>query len=182
MFKRTALKWAAMLFAVALTGSSAMPALAQQTIPPTPTPVAVDTFDPAAAGGRTVIKWYVGLGTGGDPKQIDVQRKVVDQFNKQQEKIYVALQIVDNRVASTTLATQIAAGNVPDIVGPVGTVGRATFDGNWLDLNPLIAANSVDLSVYEPAVVQSYNLPGQGQIGLPFAVYPSFIYYNKDLF
>jgi multiple sugar transport system substrate-binding protein len=155
---------------------------AQTTIPPTPTPVAVDTFDPAAAGGRTVVKWYVGLGTGGDPKQIDIQRKVVDRFNQSQQGIYLTLQIVDNKVASTTLATQIAANNVPDVVGPVGTVGRATFDGNWLDLTDEIQANNFDMSVYEPSVVANYNLPGQGQIGIPFAVYPSFIYFNKDLF
>jgi multiple sugar transport system substrate-binding protein len=30
--------------------------------------------------------------------------------------------------------------------------------------------------------VEFYNVPGQGQIGLPYAIYPSFIYYNKDLF
>src|SRR5207253_11035634 len=105
-----------------------------------------------------------------------------DQFNKSQQSIYLTLQIVGNSVASTTLATQIAANNVPDVVGPVGTVGRATFDGNWLDLTDLIQANNFDLSVYEPSVVQNYNLPGQGLIGIPFAVYPSYIYFNKDLF
>ena len=179
MLKRTLLTWGAALLALAMPASSAM---AQQTIPPTPTPVAVDTFDPGAAGGRTVVKWYVGLGTGGDPKQIDVQKKVVDQFNQSQQSIYLTLQIVDNKVASTTLATQLAAGNVPDIVGPVGTVGRATFDGNWLDLTNLIQANNFDMSVYDPSVVKNYDLPGQGLIGIPFAVYPSFIYFNKDLF
>jgi multiple sugar transport system substrate-binding protein len=40
----------------------------------------------------------------------------------------------------------------------------------------------MDLSVYDPAVVKSYDVPGQGQIGLPFAVFPSFVFYNKDLF
>jgi multiple sugar transport system substrate-binding protein len=182
MLKRTVLRWGAILFALALTGSNALSAQAQTTVPPTPTPVAVDTFDPSAAGGRTVVKWYVGLGTGGNPQQIDVQRNVVDAFNKSQSSIYLTLQIVSNRVASTTLATQIAGGNAPDIVGPVGTVGRATFDGNWLDLAPLIQATNYDMSVYEPSVVQNYNLPGQGQIGIPFAVYPSFVYFNKDLF
>ena len=184
MLKRTVLLRGATLLALVLTASTVLsaPALAQQTVPPTPTPVAVDTFDPAAAGGRTVVKWYVGLGTGGDPKQIDVQRRVVDQFNKSQDKTYLALQIVDNKVASTTLATQIAAGNVPDVVGPVGTVGRATFDGNYLDLTDLIQSNGVDLSQYDPAVVKAYNVPGQGQIGIPFAVFPSYIYFNKDLF
>src|SRR5437867_796007 len=151
MLKRAVLTWGATLLALLLTVSSAFSApAAQQTVPPTQTPVAVDTFDPGAAGGRTVVKWYVGLGTGGDPKQIDVQRKVVDQFNKSQQGIYLTLQIVDNRVASQTLATQIAASNVPDIVGPVGTVGRATFEGNWLDMTDLIQANNFDLSSYEP--------------------------------
>jgi multiple sugar transport system substrate-binding protein len=182
MLKRALPACGAVLMALSLGMSSTLPALAQQTVPPTPTPVAVDTFNPAAANGRTVVKWYVGLGTGAQPPQIEAEKKVVDQFNASQSSIYVNLQIVDNRVASSTLATQIAAGNPPDIVGPVGTVGRATFDGNWLDLNPLIQANNVDMSVYEPAVVQNYNLPGQGQVGIPFAVYPSFIYYNKDLF
>src|SRR5207237_2249907 len=115
-------------------------------------------------------------------KQIEVQRRVVDSFNRSQNNIYLALQIVSNTVASTTLATQIAAGNVPDIVGPVGTAGRASFDGNFLDLTDLIQANNVNLNVYDPAVVRAYNLPGQGQIGIPFAVYPSYIYFNKDLF
>jgi multiple sugar transport system substrate-binding protein len=152
------------------------------TAAPTNTPVALDTFDAAAAGNRTVVKWYVGLGTGGQPAQIEVERKVVDDFNKSQDKIYLALQIVDNTVAYNTLATQIAAGNVPDIIGPVGTAGRNGFAGQFLDLTDLIKKNNVDLSVYDQALVKSLDYPGQGQIGLPFAVYPSFIYYNKDLF
>ncbi len=183
MLKRLVASWGATLLVLVLSASSTFSApAAQQTVPPTNTPVLVNTFDPAAAGGRTVVKWYVGLGTGGDPKQIDAERAVVDQFNKSQERIYIALQIVDNRVASTTLATQIAAGNTPDIVGPVGTVGRATFDGNYLDLTPYIQASGMDLSVYDQAVVNAYNIPGQGQIGLPFAVFPSYLYINKDLF
>src|SRR5690349_9971975 len=121
----------AALVTLAITVSGVLPAFAQQTIPPTPTPVAVDTFDAGAASGRTVIKWYVGLGTGAHTTHIDTQRKVVDQFNRSQSSTYLRWQIVANRVASTTLATQIAGGKTPDIVGPVGTVGRATFDGNW---------------------------------------------------
>src|SRR3954452_7816206 len=78
MLKRAVLTWGATLVILALTVSSAWSAPAAQTTPSaTPTPVAVDTFNPADAGGRTVVKWYVGLGTGGDPKQIDIQRQVV---------------------------------------------------------------------------------------------------------
>src|ERR1700694_3516562 len=106
MFRRAVLTWGATLLVLGLTGSNALSApvaqtqtFAQTTIPPTPTPVALDTFDPAAAGGRTVVKWYVGLGTGTDPKQIDVQRQVVDQYNTSQQNIYLTLQIVGNSVA-----------------------------------------------------------------------------------
>src|SRR5260370_24319264 len=185
MLKRAGLTWGATLLVLALTGSNALSApvaqtqtLAQTTIPPTPTPVALDTFDPAAAGSRTVVKWYVGLGTGTDPKQIDVQRAVVDQFNKSQDSTYLTLQIVGNSVASTTLATQLAANNSPDIVGPVGTVGRATFDGNSLDLTDLMQANNFDMSVYEPSAVRKYNLRGQGLIRVPLAVFPADLYFH----
>lgn len=168
--------------ATAAPTAAAAEATAEPTMPPTPTPVALDTFDQAAAGDRTVVKWFVGLGTGGNPNQIQIEREVVEAYNKSQDKIYLALQIVDNTVAYTTLATQIAAGNVPDIVGPVGTAGRNGFNGQFLDMAELIKKNNVDLSVYDPALVDAYKYPDQGQIGLPFAVYPSFIFYNKDLF
>jgi len=109
---------------------------AQTTIPPTPTAVAVDTFDPAAAGGRTVVKWYVGLGTGANPQQIDIEKAVVDQFNKSQQSVYLTLQIVDNRVASTTLATgptQPLASGDKIAIQVVGTVVTALHfsGGNW---------------------------------------------------
>ncbi|HEU4323992.1 MAG TPA: extracellular solute-binding protein [Roseiflexaceae bacterium] len=168
--------------AAAPTTEAPTAASEEPTVPPTNTPVAVDTFDAAAAGNRTVVKWYVGLGTGGNPNQIEVERRVVEEYNNSQDKIYLALQIVDNTVAYNTLATQIAAGNVPDIIGPVGTAGRNGFAGQFLDMSELITKNSVDLSVYDEALVKSLDYPEQGQIGLPFAVYPSFIYYNKDLF
>src|SRR5260370_42008520 len=119
MLKRAVLTWGATLLVLAMTGSNALSApvaqtqtLAQTTIPPTPTPVALNTFDPAAAGGRTVVKGYVGLGTGANPTQIDVEKNVVDDFNKSHQNIYLTMQIVDNTVASTTLATTIAATNV----------------------------------------------------------------------
>src|SRR5258708_35039028 len=105
MLKRAVLTWGATLLVLGLTSSSVMSApvsqtqtFSQTTVAPTQTPVALDTFDPAAAGGRTVVKWYVGLGTGADPKQIDVERTVVDQFNKSQQSIYLTLQIVHNKV------------------------------------------------------------------------------------
>ena len=49
------------------------------------------------------------------------------------------------RRANDALATEIASGNGPDIVGPVGIGGANAFHGQWLDLGPLIAKNNYDL-------------------------------------
>jgi multiple sugar transport system substrate-binding protein len=87
-----------------------------------------------------------------------------------------------NDVAYDTLATQIAAGNAPDIVGPVGIRGRDSFKGAWLDLQPFIEANNYDLSDFDPAMVEFYQVQEEGQLGIPFAIFPSFVIYNQDLF
>ncbi|HEX2619498.1 MAG TPA: extracellular solute-binding protein, partial [Phototrophicaceae bacterium] len=60
--------------------------------------------------------------------------------------------------------------------------GRASFPGAWLDLAPYIESTSYDLSDFDPALVDFYKVEGQGQLGLPFAVFPSFMMYNKNLF
>jgi len=134
------------------------------------------------AEGVTRVRWFVGLGAGSDEGTFEAQEAVVDGFNASQDEIELVLEIVDNEVAYDTLATQIAAGNAPDIVGPVGVRGRDTFYGAWLDLQPLIDSNGYDLSDFDPALVDFYNIEGQGQLGIPFASYPSFMIYNKDLF
>jgi multiple sugar transport system substrate-binding protein len=89
---------------------------------------------------------------------------------------------IRDRVATDTLATQIAAGDAPDIIGPVGTAGVNAFSGQFLDLEPYIEASGYDLSEFDPASVDFYRVEGEGLLGLPFAVFPSFIYYYKPMF
>jgi multiple sugar transport system substrate-binding protein len=129
-----------------------------------------------------VIRWFVGTGAGTQPPQIPLEEQAVEKFNSSQDKIYLALEIVDNTQAYNALATRIASGDVPDIIGPIGVRGRNAFEGQLLDLTQLIEENNVDLSQYPQSLVDYYNVEGQGQIGLPYAIYPSFIYFNKDLF
>jgi multiple sugar transport system substrate-binding protein len=135
-----------------------------------------------AAPTKTDVRWFVGLGAGTDEPTIAAQKKVVDEFNKSQDTINLKLEIVENKQAYDTLATQITAGNAPDLVGPVGVKGRSAFPNAWADMTPLIKGSNYDLKDYDSALVRFYNLRGQGQIGLPFAVYPSFMMYNKALF
>lgn len=70
----------------------------------------------------------------------------------------------------------------PDIVGPVGIRGRDFFRGAWLDLGELIEANNYDLSDFDPNLVQFYVDKQEGQLGLPFAIFPSFLSVNLELF
>jgi len=134
-----------------------------------------------AKAAKVTVNWFVGLGTGGDPLQQDVQKAVVQKFNDTHPDIELKLTVVDNKVANDALSTLIAAGNSPDIVGPVGFAGANTFPGQWLDLTPLIAKNKVDLKVFPEALVNLYK-EGNALVGLPFAVFPGLIYYNTDLF
>jgi multiple sugar transport system substrate-binding protein len=137
---------------------------------------------PTAAAEKIKVRWFVGLGAGSDEGTFAAQQAVVDEFNASQDKIELVLEIVDNDAAYDTLATQIAAGNAPDIVGPVGIRGRDSFKGAWLDLQPYIEKTNYDLSDFDPALVKFYQVKEEGQLGIPFAIFPSFIIYNKDLF
>ena len=137
---------------------------------------------PAAPGAPVRIRWFVGLGAGSDEPTFVPQQAIVDQFNASQNEIQLVLEIVDNDTAYDTLATQIAGGNAPDLVGPVGIRGRDSFKGAWLDLQPLMDANNYDLSDFDPAMVDFYRVQEEGQLGIPFAIFPSFVLYNIDLF
>jgi multiple sugar transport system substrate-binding protein len=135
----------------------------------------------AAAGDPVEIEWFVGLGTGENEEQIPTEEAVVEAFNDANPGIHLTLTVVDNTEAATTLATRIAAGDAPDIIGPVGIRGLQSFGDQLLDIGPYIESSGVDLSEIPQALIDAYNVNG-AQIGIPMAVYPSFIYYNKTLF
>jgi len=181
------------IIAAACGGSTASPsaaatAAASQAAVVTPVPVAV-TPAPVATGeggltadGKVLIRWFVGLGTGAQPDQIADEQQVVTDFNASQDKIVLSLEIYQNTTAYDILSTQIAAGNPPDIIGPVGFRGFYSYGDQLLDLQPYIEKTKYDLSDMDPGILTAYNEGFGGQVGIPFAIYPSFIYYNKDLF
>lgn len=146
-----------------------------------PKPTEVPTEVPVPAG-KVTIRWFVGLGAGSNIADLKPQQQIVSEFNASNDHINLKLEIVPNASAYTTLATEMNAGNAPDIVGPVGIRGRDSFANTWLDVKPLIDKTKYDLSDYDPSIIQFYEVKGQGQLGVPFAIYPSFIIYNTDLF
>ena len=136
-----------------------------------------------AQSGRTRVVWFVGLGTGTNAPQAAAQKAAVERYNKSQDKIELVLEIVNNagNAANQQLATRIAAGNPPDLVGPVGVEGAGLFQGQWAKLDAQVAKFKPDLSNVDDALVKFYQ-KGQGGEGLPYAVYPSFLYVNKSVF
>lgn len=133
-------------------------------------------------GEPVEIRWFVGLGAGGQPEQITAQEEVVADYNASQDEIELVLEIVDNDVAYDTLSTQIAAGNAPDIIGPVGRDGSNSYAGLYLDLEPLVESSGLDTSIWPEAAIENFREPDGTLPGLPFASYPSFIYFNTELF
>src|SRR6185369_12050137 len=153
---------------------------------PSPTPLvsapAVDTSEPGPNGG-VVVRWFVGLGAGGQPQQIAAQTQFVNDYNASQKDVYISLEIYDNKVAGNILKTQIAAGNAPDIIGPVGVEGLNLFIDQLADLQPQIDSTGYDMTKYPEAMRNFFKIgKGGATIGVPFGTYPSFLWYNKKLF
>jgi multiple sugar transport system substrate-binding protein len=159
---------------------SAAPAPTAQIVQVTPAPLP-DT-GPGPNGG-TIVRWFIGLGTGGQPQHVAAEQKIAADFNAAQKEIFLSVEIYDNKVAANILKTQIAAGTAPDIIGPVGVEGLNLFRDQLLDLTPLVASQKYDTSKVDPALNDFWKLgEGNALVGLPFATYPSFLYFNKDLF
>lgn len=167
---------------VAASQSAAAAATASPTPPPAVTPEPLASNEPGPNGG-VVVRWFVGLGAGGQPQQLQAEAEFVNAFNASQKEVYIALEIQNNNVAANILKTQIAAGNAPDIIGPVGVEGLNLFRDQLLDLAPLIASTGYSVPGVDPTLVDFFKLgEGGATVGVPFATYPSFLYYNKDLF
>jgi multiple sugar transport system substrate-binding protein len=148
--------------------------------PPPPTPL--PATESQAKPGGVVIRWYCCLGTGDAPEQVEVERKVAEDFNASHPGIHLQFEGFVYAAARDALSVQLGAGNGPDIVGPVGIGGAEAFHGQWLDLQPFIDKTSFDMSQFPESTVELYNAGGEGQVGIPYAIYPSVLFYKADMF
>jgi multiple sugar transport system substrate-binding protein len=135
-----------------------------------------------AKPGDVVIRWYCCLGTGDQPDQVEVELKVAEAFNAAHPGVHLQFEGYVYESARDALAVQLGAGNGPDIVGPIGIGGAEAFHGQWLDLQPLIDSTGFDMSQFPESTVHLYNVGGDGQVGIPYAVYPSVLFYKAGLF
>ena len=156
--------------------SASIAAAASRTAPATPG---------ASATARVQLRWFVFAGKQ-SLLMLDAIRSFAAEFNAaNRDGIDVVVEAVTdagyNDTAYDILKTEIAAGNAPDIIGPIGLRDRNGFEGLLLDLTSRIARDHVDLGVYDSGALKLLQVGGE-QVGLPFTVDPSFIFYNKALF
>jgi len=150
--------------------------------------VVAQSLGTAKAQTPITITWFVGLGTGANPSEIPVEKQVVDDFNKTigaQSNPPIVLKAdisPSHQTAVDQLTTELAAGDPPDVVGPVGVGGSNALSDQWLDLKDLIATNKYQLDAFDPAVLKTFQTLNGGYNAIPIGVYPALIYYNTALF
>src|SRR3989442_782381 len=80
---------------------------AESAAGPTVEPTKIVKVDPNAVKvdpNKVQIRWYCCLGTCEDPEQVDVEQKVVEQFNASHPKIQLILEVVAYNAARDTLS------------------------------------------------------------------------------
>jgi multiple sugar transport system substrate-binding protein len=133
-------------------------------------------------GGPVEVRWFCCLGGGDDSSQQKTFTDLIKKFNAAHPNIKVVFDHTAYDGARQAFSVKLASGNPPDIVGPLGVGGASAFEGQWLDLQPYVDKNGIDLSQYDQAAVNLYKAGGQGLLGIPFAIYPSELYYQPDAF
>jgi multiple sugar transport system substrate-binding protein len=177
--RASGLRLAALVAVAALLASACGPS----NVKPTPVQAVATPTGPAGTPlGETVVRWFVGLGIGNDASQVSAEEAFVKAYDASQSKIYISLEIVPADVAYETLKAEIANGNAPDIVGPVGVRSRNGFSGDFLDLSSEISKSNFNMARFPSGLVDFFKDGTKGQLGIPYLIDPGFIFYNKDIF
>lgn len=173
---------AGLIFAACSSSTTSPAASAEASAAESAAPTAETSPVSSGKPGDVEIRWYCCLGGGDAPEQVVVEQNVAEEFNASHPGIHLTFEAVPYAGARDALSVQLGSGNGPDIVGPVGIGGANAFHNQWLDLQPLIDKNSYDMSQFPQSTVSLYNVGGEGQVGIPFAVYPSALFYKAGLF
>lgn len=178
----------AMTFALAACGSSSSPSSSSGGATAAPSSAAPSqaaepsTLPTVPPGGPVSIKWFCCLGGGDDEDSLKTFKKLADKFNATHPNIKVTIDHTAYEGARQAFSVKLASGNPPDVVGPLGVGGAAAFEGQWLDLQPYVDSAKIDLTAYDQAMVDLYRSGGDGLLGLPFAIYPSELFYEPEMF
>jgi multiple sugar transport system substrate-binding protein len=161
-----------LVLTLAACGGAGEPAAPAEEVPE-------EEVAPPAEPAKVVI--FIGMGTGTDPDQIAAQEALQEEFNSTHDDIEVEFLIVPHEEAGERFLAMLSGGNAPQLVGPNGISTVAQFLDTWADVTPYIEAENLDLSdFYGPAT--ELNAYPDKVVGLPLGLFPSFLFYNEDLF
>jgi multiple sugar transport system substrate-binding protein len=135
----------------------------------------------AAAGEKQKVTIFVGMGTGTDPDQIAAQEELQARFNSSHDAIEIEFLIVPVEESGERYLAMVAGGNAPQLVGPNGISTVAQFYDSWADVTPFIERDGLDTSDFYGPSVELNQYPDK-VVGLPLGLFPSFLFYNKDMF
>ncbi len=136
----------------------------------------------AAAEEKKKVVIFVGFGTGTNPDQITQQEALQETYNSSHDDIEIEFLIVPNDEANDRYLAMLSGGDAPQLVGPNGIAGLAQQHGNWSDISQFIKNDNYDLSDFYPESVDLFKTSDGKFLGLPIGVFPSMIFYNKELF
>ncbi|GIE74722.1 sugar ABC transporter substrate-binding protein [Actinoplanes philippinensis] len=141
----------------------------------TPAPKENKIADPGTAVSGTVELWH--FFTEREAAAID---DVLKDFSAGHPNIKVTVKPGQD---DSKVTQAIGAGNGPDIGLSYSTdiVGKFCSSGAWVDLNPYIARDKLDLDKLN-ATTRSYTEFGGKRCAMPFLADAYGMYYNKDLF
>ncbi len=166
---------ASLLF-TACAGSSSSPSASSPASVAPPASGGAPSSQPSSAAPVTLDWWHI---TTGDPGKTDFQT-IADAYTAAHPNVTIKITVLENEAFKTKLATQIQAGDVPDLFQSWGGgIMAAQADAGALkDITGDIASwkdtiNAGALSIY------AYN--GK-QYGVPWDMGMIGFWYNKDAF
>lgn len=162
------------------TKPTEVPQAALATSPSTEVPQATPATSPST-GEKTKVEIFVGFGTGTDPEQITKQKALQEKFNSSHDTIEIEFLIVPHDEANDRYLAMLAGGTPPDLVGPIGIAGVSQEFDTWDDISSYIKADNFDMSDFYPEATKLLTYPDR-TLGLPIGIFPSMIFYNKDMF
>lgn len=134
-------------------------------------------------GGSSDGKTTIRFAFWGQPSEVEVQEKIVEAFEEQNNDIHVQLDHVSSAEDfETSILTQNAGGNPPDVfyAGEVQVQPYAER-GLLLDLKSF-AEEDLDLDNYFEPVLRAVGYEDGNLWAFPKDATPIMMYYNKDMF
>ena len=117
-----------------------------------------------------------------DEAQAPAMQQIIDEFHKAHPDIDVKIQLTPWSDYWTKLQTSASGGSAPDVFWMSVLNSRYYANGGaLLPLDDMIAKDSVDMSVYAPAITNAYTVNGH-VYGMPKDINAFGLFYNKDLF